>query len=164
MVWYEIPGFPGYRINHHREVLSLKQDEPRVMKTWIEGDYHRVMLRRNGEYVNCKIAYLMLITFVGPRPEGQEICHGSEGSLNDSLTNIRWGTSSENNFDQVEHGTHYEAARDCCDQGHEFTPENTGWRWGKGGKKSGVKCRRCKECHRINTARCRAKKKAQNDQ
>lgn len=155
MMWYEIPGFPGYRINHQCEVLSMKQGDPKVMKSWVADGYRRIMLRRDGQYVNCKIAVLMLTTFVEPRPEGMEACHGPGGGLDDRLSNLRWDTPSENGLDQVRHGTHHEASRPACDQGHEFTPENTMRRKTKCGY-----VRKCKECHRITMARYRARKKA----
>lgn len=51
---------------------------------------------------------------------------------------------------------HHEAARKACDQGHEFTPENTMVRK----TKNGGTCRKCKECHADYMARYRAKRKA----
>jgi hypothetical protein len=160
-LWYEMARFPGYRINQQGEVLSMKQGEPRVMKSWVSEGRRRVMLRQDGKYVNCKIAVLLLTTFVGPRPEDLEACHNDGNSLNDALSNLRWDTSTANNLDQVRHGTHYEANRTKCDQGHDYTPENTMWRYGKGGKAGGKKYRKCKECHRLAIAAQRAKKKAQ---
>lgn len=160
MMWYEIPDFSGYRINHQCEILSMRQGDPKIMKPWVADGYRRIILRRNGKYVNCKIAALMLTTFVSPRPEGQEVCHGPGGSLDDRLSNIRWGTRLENAQDQILHGTHHEASRTQCDEGHDYTPQNSMWRYGKGGKTSGIKYRKCKECHRLAIARYRARKKA----
>jgi hypothetical protein len=124
-MWYEIPTFSGYRIDHLGEVLSLKGAEPRVMKTWVADGHRRVMLRQNGRYVNCKISDLL------------------------SLANLHYDQ------EPVEKAQHvpYEAARDCCDQGHEFTPENTMRRKGRHGD-----IRKCKRCHRDSVARWRAKK------
>ncbi len=156
MFWYEIPGFSGYRINHAGDVLSMKYSEPRVMKSWVSEGYRRISLRKDGKYHQFKIGALLLMTFVGPCPEGMELCHNDGHSLNDALSNLRWDTSSENNYDQVLHGTHFEAARTHCDQGHEFTPENTMRRKTRKGKT----VRKCKECHRLSMARYRARKKA----
>lgn len=160
-VWYEIPDFPGYRINQHAEVLSLKQSQPRLMKFSINSKgYYQTAFRRDGKYVNVKLHVLMARTFLGPCPEGMEVCHNTPDRLNCLLTNLRYDTSSANNYDQVIHGTHHEASRTHCDQGHEFTPENTGWRWDKNGKAGGRKCRRCKKCSAIALKKQRAKNKA----
>jgi hypothetical protein len=160
MIWYDIPNFPGYKISHTGQVLSLKFSEPRIMKQYISTTgYWSVFLRRDGKYVNCKIHILLMRTFHGPCPPGQNVCHNDGNKLNLSLSNLRYDSPSGNNLDQVNHGTHFEANRDACDQGHPFTPENTGWRWGRGGKAGGKKCRRCKECHRLAIAEQRAKKR-----
>lgn len=124
MMWYEIPGLSGYRINHRREVLSLKGEEPQVMKTRRTPHGDTVMLRRDGKYVNCQVHDLMVAAGLQlPKPI-------------------------------VPRSIHPEAARQCCDQGHEFTPENTMRRVCRGRV-----IRKCKHCHRDAVARCRAKKK-----
>jgi hypothetical protein len=48
MIWYEIPGLPGYRINYHAEVLSLKGVEPRVLKPYRRD---QVRLCHHGRYL-----------------------------------------------------------------------------------------------------------------
>jgi hypothetical protein len=157
MIWYEIPGFPGYRINQMAEVMSLKGAEPRIMKTFptSKGHHRRVALRVDGKYVNISVHLLMARTFMGPAPEGLQVCHRNGDGWQNNLGNLYYGTQSRNNFDQVEHGTHGEASRTHCDQGHEFTPENTMRRKTKHGD-----VRKCKRCHAITTARYRARKKA----
>lgn len=95
MMWYGISKFPGYRINHLGEVMSLKQEEPRIMKTWESGHHRYVVLRQNDRSVSCKISDLLVLADL----------HMPEKP--------------------VEKSHHYEAARSCCDKGHKFTPENT---------------------------------------
>lgn len=156
MIWYDIPDFPGYKISPEGQVLSLKFSEPRVMKQWISTTgYWSVVLRRDGRYANCKIHILLMRTFRGPCPPGQNVCHNDGNKLNIALSNLRYDTTSANNFDLVRHGTHNEASRDRCDQGHLFTPENTMRRKTRNGD-----VRKCRECHRITTARYRARKRA----
>lgn len=50
--------------------------------------------------------------------------------------------------------THHEAVRDRCDQGHEFTPQNTMRRKGRNGNE----IRKCKRCHADTVKRWRHKK------
>lgn len=49
----------------------------------------------NSRYVHS----LVLEAFVGPAPEGHECLHGDGGASNNCLSNLRWGTRSENNVD-----------------------------------------------------------------
>ena len=44
---------------------------------------------------------------------------------NNRPENLRYGTGSENIYDAVEHGTHYQARKTHCPAGHEYTEENT---------------------------------------
>lgn len=68
--------------------------------------YLRVGLRYNGKYMTCRVHSLVLETFVGPRPEGYVARHLDGNKLNNSLENLVWGTSEENNgLDKKRHGT-----------------------------------------------------------
>src|SRR5579885_1363956 len=49
----------------------------------------------------------------------------TSSDLNNRLTNLSWGTHSENQFDQVAHGTHHHAAKDRCPAGHAYDAANT---------------------------------------
>jgi hypothetical protein len=77
MMWYEIPGFPGYRLNHLEEVMSTKGLEPLIMKTWDVNGTQWVMLRKDGEYVHCRIESLMARTFPSkedvPKPHHEAV-------------------------------------------------------------------------------------------
>ena len=48
---------------------------------------------------------MILETFVGPRPEGQQCRHLDGDKSNNSLVNLCWGTSLENHADMKSHGT-----------------------------------------------------------
>jgi hypothetical protein len=100
-----------------------------------------VILSGNGRRQNRSVHLLVLETFVGPRPDGLEGCHWDDDSENNHLSNLRWDTHSANGRDAVRNGHNYQALKDCCPQGHKYTPENTmvgrnGGRW-------------CRECGRI---------------
>lgn len=53
-----------------------------------------------------KVAVLVLLAFVGPRPKGMECCHNDGDPENNSLDNLRWDTHSSNVYDAIRHGTH----------------------------------------------------------
>lgn len=75
--------------------------------------------------VKKKVHSLVAEHFVGARPEGTDIRHLDGDKLNNAATNLAYGSRSENNLDQVMHGTHPEASKTHCKRGHEFTPDNT---------------------------------------
>jgi len=82
---------------------------------------------------------LVLEAFVGPRPEGYDGCHNNGQGTDNRLVNLRWDTKSANSVDTVIHGTHPQARKTHCPQGHEFTGENT-YRTTEG-------YRRCRTCN-----------------
>ena len=165
MIWVDIPGEPGYKANMEGQLLSLKGTEPKILSPKIDSKtgYLPVELYQNGQVKYCAVHQLVALAFLGPRPPGLQVCHNDSNKLNNRVGNLRYDTPESNTRDSVVRGTHVSAlmaARDSCENGHEFTPENTGWRYGHGGKAGGVKNRRCKECHRQAIARYRAKKAA----
>ena len=106
--WKPIPDFPGYEASDHGQVRSYwKQggqyrwaivDIPqRVLKyaTTPHG-YRGVNLRRDSFSHFKRVASLVMLAFVGPRPEGLEICHGDNDPGNNHLSNLRYDTRSNN--------------------------------------------------------------------
>lgn len=90
--------------------------------------------------------------FIGPLPPGLQTRHLDGNPANNAVTNLAYGTQSENMQDSIRHGTHPMARKTHCLRGHEYTPENT--KPARGG-------RACRECHRIKEReRLRAKRAA----
>lgn len=109
-----IPNFPGYFATEAGEIYSTrlcgqsKGNSPiHPLKGGLDGGgYRLVILCREGERFTRKVHRLILETFVGPRPEGMECCHGPNGKLDNSLANLSWGTKSKNHGeDQLRDGT-----------------------------------------------------------
>ncbi len=50
------------------------------------------------------LAHYVLETYVGPRPEGMWACHNDGDKNNNSLSNLRWDTRSNNERDKLKHG------------------------------------------------------------
>ncbi len=51
-----------------------------------------------------KISHLILLAFVGPRPEGTEARHLNAVRDDNRASNLAWGTKSQNEIDKVRHG------------------------------------------------------------
>jgi hypothetical protein len=86
--------------------------------------------------------------FLGARPDGLVVRHLDGNPSNNSLMNLRYGTSAENAYDRIAHGRHAQANKTHCSRGHEFNEQNT-HRPASGG-------RVCRTCKRENTRASRA--------
>lgn len=58
--------------------------------------YAIINLRKPGTSITAHIHHLVLLAFVGPRPEGQVGCHNDDDETNNSLSNLRWDTKESN--------------------------------------------------------------------
>lgn len=103
--WKPIPGFPKYDVSNYGRVRSYKKrgpggwvnaDNPQRILKPSKGPYLGVTLLLNGEQKRCSIHRLVLLTFVGPRPDGLEVCHNDGDILNNYIGNLRYDTHSAN--------------------------------------------------------------------
>lgn len=152
--WCPVVGFEGYyEVSDHGRVRSVDRlvrcstsaDKyrlwrGRIIKPTLVSKWGHVEVRmsRHGQVSRRLVHHLVLEAFVGSRPEGGEALHWDDTPANNYLSNLRWGTSSENKLDCVRNGTHYQASKTHCALGHEYTPENT-YRRHNGGRT----CRKC---------------------
>jgi hypothetical protein len=140
--WRAIPGYEGrYDVSDQGRVRSVTTYHgvrpPRIMATETDRyGYPFVRLSSAGERVRSrrKIHTLVLLAFVGPRPEGMVSRHLSGDPSDARLVNLIYGTQSQNLRDAVAHGTHHWSARTHCANGHEYTPENTRRKASKAGR------------------------------
>lgn len=148
--WRAIPGHEGaFEVSSHGRVRSLSrldaQGRRRVgkMRRLVRqpSGHFTVALRFNRVRQTFLVHHLVLLAFVGPRPDGMEGCHWDDNPGNNRLENLRWDTRSANCLDSVRNGTHHMARVTHCPQGHAYTPENT-YSYPGGN-------RACRECRRI---------------
>jgi hypothetical protein len=70
------------------------------------GDYPRLGLKPvTGKSVSFPLHTIILITFIGPQPEGMVCRHLDGNRHNNELFNLTYGTSQENAEDAIAHGT-----------------------------------------------------------
>jgi len=105
-----IPNFSGYKINKDGMIWSEPKIRCRVGK-WLKQEianskHHRVTLYKNGKSYHRLVHRLVLETFVDRCPESMECRHLDGNPQNNCLSNLCWGTRSENSLDAIKHNTH----------------------------------------------------------
>lgn len=129
---------------HRRRGLLLRQS--------VDKDgYLSVALSRNGIARTMRVHRLVLMAFVGPAPEGAEVLHRDGNPANNVVSNLSWGTSSDNAYDRVRHGTHRNSRKTHCPHGHIYDAVNTRMDGGS---------RRCKTCKRRRDSEYKARRLA----
>lgn len=101
--WRTIPGHPDYSVSSTGRVCSRKQQgSARILKQSPDKDgYARVCLDRKTRRVHSLVA----LAFLGEVPEGCTLVRHLDGdNTNNNLSNLKWGTLSENMYDRVAHG------------------------------------------------------------
>jgi len=112
-----IPGYPRYAINEHGTVLSacFRGLGAKAIRSWANAKrlnstanrlgYHQVWLYHDGRSRTSSVHTLVLTTFVGPCPSGMQCRHLDGNPSNNHVSNLAWGTASENEKDKTLHGT-----------------------------------------------------------
>ncbi len=112
-----IPGFPRFAIDENGTVLTVCRrgsgagtnrhwaDAKRLKYATNRDGYRFVTLSHDGHAKPIFVHKLVLITFVGPCPEGMECRHLDGCNTNNHKDNLAWGTVAENHRDKILHGT-----------------------------------------------------------
>lgn len=115
--WRSIPGWAGfYEVSSQGRVRSLTRRVVRsdgramtVRGRLLRGNVHedgyvRVGLCLHGRHSLHLVHVLVLVAFVGPRPDNQECRHLNGNPADNRLENLVWGTHVENMGDKRDHG------------------------------------------------------------
>ena len=117
-IWKDIPGYEGlYQVSNLGRVKSLPRVVLRRMKNG-KIHPHRIhekllaparQYRGHQQVCLCKegienhqfVHRLVLLAFVGPCPEGMEVCHNDSNPANNRLDNLRYDTHLNNQIDMA---------------------------------------------------------------
>lgn len=102
--WKPIDYAPGYFVSRFGDVYSAKRG--RQLNPFDFGRYKRVSLRVEGRNIGRLVHNLVAEAFIGPCPDGLQVCHRDGNGLNNRDDNLRYGTAKENRDDRRRHGTH----------------------------------------------------------
>jgi len=118
-VWASIPDFPWYEVstlgrvrgkNRYRKTSNgqTRCYKGGVMRPSSNGKYgHLGVTLTNLQGSKRSLVHaLVLLVFIGPRPEGFQCRHLNGNASDNRLSNLRYGTPKENARDKIAHGTY----------------------------------------------------------
>lgn len=154
--WLPVPGYEGrYTVSDHGEVYSTVSD--RYLKPHESGKSGHLAVSlydgHNKRWHVC-VSRLVALAFV-PGDQSLDACHLDGNPKNNHVSNIYWGTESQNTLDSVGHGTHNMARKTHCPSNHPYDEANTGIITNANGYRE----RYCRECRAAYKRRTRAVKK-----
>lgn len=116
-IWKDIPGYEGlYQASSDGRVKSLSRErfrnrkdgttewfgtiKERVLTSSInKRGYYYVVLRKDGRDLTREVHGLVALAFLGPRPLEYQVRHLDGDRLNNHVSNLRYGSRSENQLD-----------------------------------------------------------------
>ena len=110
-LWYDIPNYEGlYQVTKDGKVRSLDRPHRKgqLLKAQVDTSrYGHVSysLCKKGVSRKWGAHQLVMLTFVGPCPNGMEVRHLNGIAGDNRLENLKYGTPKENSADAKRHGT-----------------------------------------------------------
>lgn len=111
--WKDIPGYVGlYRVSDRGRVWSSRRNGLLKIIKNKANTYSVVGLCVDGKVTKVYVHFLVLLAFVGPRPPGYVSRHFPDRDrTNNRLTNLSWGTYTDNQLDRAAHGTDHRGVK-----------------------------------------------------
>ena len=104
--WKDISGLEGfYQVSDLGHVRRLGRGRNsgkigKILKPMLQKGITMVDLYKSTVRFHLSVGYLVLTTFVGPRPTGKIVRHLNDNPLDNRLQNLSWGTYSQNALDR----------------------------------------------------------------
>ena len=147
-VWKPIPGYEGaYEASSFGRIRSLDRTiiecsgrERRLSGRVLiasEGDKRYLLVSLNSK--TKRVHRLVLAAFEGEQPDLQ-VRHLDGDPQNNRIENLVYGTNAENMQDCLAHGTHGQASKTHCRNGHPYAGDNV--RYSSTGERVCRTCRR----------------------
>lgn len=106
---YEVSNFGNVRTK--KRTIVTKSGVKKLLKSHPVAQY----IRKDGRVtvsIKCpwktsptRVSSLVADVFIGPRPNGFDICHNDGNALNNHVENLRYDTRTGNARDKIKHGT-----------------------------------------------------------
>lgn len=116
-LWSPVPGWEGfYEVSTYGRVKSLQRCSTAgrgvgvyrgtlLKQSRTAAGYPSVSLSRPGGGKQAYVHRLVAAAFLGPCPDGKEVCHGDGNPRNNAIWNLRYDTRLGNAKDRETHGT-----------------------------------------------------------
>lgn len=103
--WAVIPSQPKYSVSSNGLVRFDAKNNIRTFQLSTTGyAFITFSCGPSGKPVFWPVHKLVMEAFVGPRPDGAQVCHADGNRLNNRLSNLRYGSAKENAADRDWHG------------------------------------------------------------
>lgn len=106
-MWKQLKHFPDYMVSCTGRVLSLKNEEPKVLKHGVDGKgYLFVNLSIKGKMKAFRVHRLVASAFLGLKINNPKICvlHKDDDPKNNNVVNLMTGTQLDNMRDMIKKG------------------------------------------------------------
>lgn len=119
IIWKDIPGWKGiYQSSRCGKIRSkertvkvfwqgkwrIKTYKSKILSVTACLKYPHVTLVRGKKRRVAYVHDLILLTFKGKKPKGLEVLHNNGNHKDSRLSNLRYGTRSENHLEKFKHG------------------------------------------------------------
>ena len=110
-IWKDIPGYEGrYQASNLGRIRSLDRELGPLGKrghSRMKGRILRPGRNKSGHLsvvlghkaAGSQVHQLIALTFIGPKPEGMEVCHNDGDPTNNRVENLRYDTRTNNILD-----------------------------------------------------------------
>lgn len=127
--WRPVPGYEAtYEVSDDGQVRSRPRRRTRggLLKSRIgKRGYPVLNLVQDGKQRTHEVHRLIAAAFLGPRPANMEVRHLNGDPLDCRLSNLAYGTRSENILDRRSHGGDHNVNKTHCPNGHPYDATNT---------------------------------------
>lgn len=130
--WRPVVGYEGvYEVSNDGQVKRVAGGQgarPGIRKQGRHPNgYMQIALSMNNRTATKKVHRLVAEAFIGPCPEGMELCHNNDDPGDNRVENLRWDTHKANCVDRANNGKPKKSPKlsAVCKNGlHPMTPEN----------------------------------------
>lgn len=133
-LWRPVPGLEDrYEVSDAGRVRSLtvrvyagqgrtRISPGRVLSAYRGDRYVKVSLKQDGRQFGRNVHRLVAEAFLGPCPQGMEVCHNNGDAHDNRLSNLRYDTHANNSLDRRAHGTAFRRREEPeCFHGHPYS-------------------------------------------